>query len=82
MRQDDHVQTGTVDMQSGMTSKNVQYKSITEDRDETSELTAETHGYKAVQYKLYPWRWFMLVTLCFLNVSNGMVRLGEVGMPS
>ena len=24
-------------------------------------------------YKLYPWRWFMLATLCLLNLSNGMV---------
>ena len=25
-------------------------------------------------YKVYPWRWFMLVTLSLLNLSNGMVR--------
>lgn len=25
------------------------------------------------EYKLYPWRWFMLATLCLLNLSNGMV---------
>ena len=25
------------------------------------------------QYKVYPWRWLLLVTLCLLNISNGMV---------
>lgn len=63
-------------------NKNVQYKSITEERDEASELSPETHSYKAVLYKVYPWRWFMLVTLCFLNVSNGMVSLGGFGVAS
>lgn len=30
-------------------------------------------SYMAVQYRLYPWRWFMLAALCILNISNGMV---------
>lgn len=25
-------------------------------------------------YRVYRWRWFMLASLCILNVSNGMVR--------
>lgn len=28
---------------------------------------------EAGEYKVYPWRWFMLATLCLLNLSNGMV---------
>jgi len=28
------------------------------------------------EYKLYPWRWFMLFSLFLLNVSNGTVKLG------
>lgn len=27
------------------------------------------------QYKVYPWRWFMLASLTLLNLSNGTVRL-------
>jgi len=26
-------------------------------------------------YRMYRWRWFMLLSLCLLNVSNGMVVL-------
>ena len=25
------------------------------------------------EYRVYRWRWFMLATLCLLNLSNGMV---------
>lgn len=28
----------------------------------------------ASEYRLYPWRWFMLLSICMLNISNGMVR--------
>ena len=30
----------------------------------------------ADEYKLYPWRWFMLFSLFLLNVSNGTVSVG------
>ena len=57
-------------------NKNVQYKSITEDQDESSALVSSPPSYKSgVQYKVYRWRWFMLVVMCFLNISNGMVRV-------
>lgn len=26
-----------------------------------------------MKYRVYPWRWFMLLGVCLLNVSNGMV---------
>lgn len=29
------------------------------------------------QYRVYHWRWFMLITLCLLNISNGTVGEGE-----
>ena len=28
----------------------------------------------AEEYRLYPWRWFMLACICLINVSNGAVR--------
>ncbi len=28
------------------------------------------------KYRVYPWRWLMLVAVCLLNVSNGIVRKG------
>ena len=34
-------------------------------------------GSELGEYRVYPWRWFMLATLCLLNLSNGMVRRGE-----
>lgn len=46
---------------------NVQYRSVGGEDG--------TPSYRAVQYRLYPWRWFMLVSLCILNISNGMVRV-------
>lgn len=30
------------------------------------------------EYRVYMWRWFMLATLCLLNVSNGMVCLPQI----
>ena len=32
----------------------------------------------ADEYRVYRWRWFMLATLCLLNVSNGMVCLPPI----
>ena len=34
------------------------------------------------KYRVYPWRWLMLVAVCLLNVSNGMVRKGCLTMPN
>jgi hypothetical protein len=34
---------------------------------------APSHGAGDEDYKVYPWRWFMLAVLCLLNLSNGMV---------
>lgn len=52
--------------------------SSSSDSDEAlirSSATSSTQpSYRqALQYRLYPWRWFMLATLCLLNVSNGTV---------
>ncbi len=52
--------------------KSVQYKNLEEEHH-----ASPIPSYRAVQYRVYPWRWFMLLTLCFLNVSNGMVRPQE-----
>ena len=63
---------------SRVVNKNVQYKSITEEQDETSLLSTgagSSASYRPPQYRVYPWRWFMLFALCFLNVSNGMVSV-------
>ena len=54
-------------------NKNVQYGAISEGRGVDESGQAPVSSYRPEQYKLYPWRWFMLGTLCFLNVSNGMV---------
>lgn len=32
-------------------------------------------GSEGGEYKVYPWRWFMLGTLSLINLSNGMVRI-------
>ncbi len=32
-------------------------------------------SYKQIRYRIYPWRWFMLLAVCLLNVSNGMVKI-------
>jgi hypothetical protein len=58
----------------GHVSKNVQYESLSEGHDvglPSPESSASSH--RPVLYRVYSWRWFMLATLCFLNVSNGMV---------
>ena len=34
--------------------------------------SGSTASYK-FQYRVYKWRWFMLLTVCLLNISNGMV---------
>ena len=34
----------------------------------------ETRNVATEEYILYRWRWFMLLSLCLLNVSNGTVR--------
>ena len=54
------------------------YRSIqfpTDLKDDGDKTTSESSSYKQLRYKVYPWRWFMLFSLCFLNVSSGMVSL-------
>ena len=55
---------------SSPTDKNVQ-----EGEDSVDEFKSSLRvpSYKAIAFKVYPWRWFMLLSLCVLNVSNGMV---------
>ena len=31
-----------------------------------------------VQLRVYRWRWFMLASLCILNISNGMVMSSDL----
>lgn len=53
----------------------IQYDKVPVDQEEEYNSSTDTPSYRAVIYKVYPWRWFMLFALCFLNVSNGMVSL-------
>ncbi len=39
----------------------------------TKGVSGRSAGSELVEFKVYPWRWFMLATLCLLNTSNGMV---------
>lgn len=55
------------------TYKSVQYKEIYEGEDGDESRSSEVSSYRSLQYRVYPWRWFMLVSMCFLNISNGMV---------
>ena len=54
--------------------KSVHYEPIPEEREDEQSRSSETPSYRRVVYRVYKWRWFMLVSLCILNVSNGMVR--------
>ena len=67
------------------TYKSVQYKEVSAGlEDDGSGSTDLASSYRSVVYRVYPWRWFMLVAMCILNVSNGMVSvcLGLQSMPS
>ena len=35
--------------------------------------TASVQRSYRMQYRVYPWRWFMLASITLLNISNGMV---------
>lgn len=54
--------------------KSVHYKAIPEENEDEQSGSSETPSYRRVVYRVYKWRWFMLASLCILNVSNGMVR--------
>ena len=56
--------------------RSVQYEKLNGESDEefSARTSSTTPSYRQqLHYKVYPWRWFMLFSLCLLNVSNGMV---------
>lgn len=40
--------------------------------ESSARHSSDTQGHQ--NYRVYKWRWFMLVTMFLLNVSNGTVR--------
>ncbi len=55
------------------TYKSVQYRDLSDGQGDDLSGSSETPSYRRVVYRVYLWRWFMLASLCILNISNGMV---------
>ena len=60
--------------------KSVQYAKLNGESDEESSArtSSTTPSYRQqLHYKVYPWRWFMLFSLCFQDLVDQLVRVGD-----
>ena len=61
------------------TYRSVHYASLPDEGTYSRTVNVRSSSTSAsyrLQYRVYKWRWFMLLALCALNVSNGMVSTG------